>query len=109
MKRGDYYRVHNGVKDDPKHYRVFVVVSRQALINSKFSTVICAPVYTNFDGTETQVIVGVNEGLKHDSAIYCDNLVSLPKSMLTNYTGSLNAEKLAELDNALRIALALPA
>jgi mRNA interferase MazF len=52
----------------------------------------------------TQVAVGVDEGLKHESSLHCDELVSLPKSMLTRFVGSLNAAKPAEPDNALAIA-----
>jgi len=107
LKRGDLYRVYKGAKRDPKKFRVFVVVSRQVLIESKFSTVICAPVYSNFNAISTQVSVGVNEGLKHDSCIYCDELISIPKSALTNYIGLLSDEKLDELDRALRIALSI--
>jgi len=92
---------------DPKKYRVFVIVSRQILIDSRFSTVICAPVYTAYEGLSTQVPVGIDEGLKHDSAIHCDELVSLPKSMLTNYIGSLSPNKQQLLENALKIALQL--
>jgi len=86
---------------------VFVIVSRQILIDSRFSTVICAPVYTTYDGLSTQVAVGIGEGLKHDSSIHCDELISLPKSMLTNYVGKLHPERLHLLDRTLKIALQL--
>jgi mRNA interferase MazF len=86
---------------------VFLIVSRQELLDSKFSTVICAPVYSKYDGFTTQVEVGVDEGLKHDSAIYCDELVSLPKSLLTNYLGALPSDKLEAVNTAIRIALAI--
>ncbi len=105
MRRGDFYRVKRPSSRDPKKYRVFVIVSRQILIDSRFSTVICAPVYTSYDGLSTQVAVGVDEGLKHDSAIHCDELVSLPKSMLTNFVGELPLQKLPLLEKALKIAL----
>jgi len=59
-------------------------------------------------GLATQVAGGVNEGLKHDSSIHCDELVSLPKSALTNYVGDLSPAKMQELDKALGIALGLP-
>jgi mRNA interferase MazF len=39
--------------------------------------------------------------------VHRDELVSLPKAMLTRFVGSLNAAKPAELDNALAIALDL--
>jgi mRNA interferase MazF len=106
VKRGELYRVAHP-SNDPKKFRVFVIVSRQALIDSRFSTVICAPVYTAHDGLASQVAIGVDEGLKHESSIHCDGLVSLPKSVLTNYIGTLPPDKLTLLDYALRIALDL--
>ena len=86
---------------------MFVVVSRQALIDSRFSTVVCAPVYTRRDGLATQVDIGPEEGLKHDSSIHCDALVSLPKPLLTDYVATLKPVRLRLLDQALRVALAL--
>ena len=88
-------------------FRLFVVVSRQVLIDSRFSTVICAPVYTAYEGLTTQVLVGTDDGLKHDSGIHCDELVSLPKSMLTHFIGMLPPEKLRLLNEALKAALEL--
>jgi mRNA interferase MazF len=84
---------------------VFVVVSRQALIESRFSTVICAPIYSSYERLSTQVAVGVGEGLKHESSIHCDGLVSLPKTALTNFVGALPPTKVDELKRALRVAL----
>ena len=106
MKRGDLYRVYKGAKNDPKKYRVFLVVSRQPVIDYTFSSVVCAPVYTKYDGFTTQIEVGADEGLKHDSAIYCDDLISLHKSMLTDYVGTLSDAKMEEVNTALRLALA---
>ncbi len=108
MKRGELYRVAHHSAQDPRRSRVFVVISRQVLIESRFSTVICAPVYTAYDGLATQVPIGPDEGLKHDSSIHCDELVSLPKSALTNFVGTLPPHKLEALNQALRIALDLP-
>ena len=102
--RGELYRVHKP-RGDPKKYRVFVVVSRQALIDSRFSTVICAPVFSNGETLSTQVPIGPEEGLKYPSWIFCDNLVSLRKADLTDYLASLPSNKMRELDFALKIAL----
>jgi mRNA interferase MazF len=84
-----------------------VVVSRQLLIDSSFSSVICAPVYSRRDGLHTQVDVGVDEGLKHESRIHCDELLSIPKSSLTNYLGVRAASKIALLDRALAFAIGI--
>jgi mRNA interferase MazF len=108
VKRGELYRVTHPSARDPKRSRVFVVVSRQVLLDSRFSTAICAPIYSIHDGLASQVLVGEAEGLKHDSSIHCDELVSLPKSVLTNYVGQLSPEKLGLLNQALKIALDLP-
>ena len=107
MRRGELYRVKRPSARDPKNFRVFVIVSRQVLIDSRFSTVICAPVYTTYEGLSTQVPLGIEEGLKHDSSIHCDELVSLPKSMLTDFIGRLPPEKMRLLEEALRVALEL--
>ncbi|MBI1895544.1 MAG: type II toxin-antitoxin system PemK/MazF family toxin, partial [Acidobacteria bacterium] len=58
-------------------------------------------------GLSTQVRIGVAEGLKQDSSVHCDELVSLPKSMLTRYIGRLSASKIDELNRALIAALEL--
>jgi mRNA interferase MazF len=84
-----------------------VIVSRPALIESRFSTLVCAPVYTRRDGLATQVEVGIEDGFKHDSSIHCDALVSLPKAVLTDYVSSLAPARVRALDQALRVALAL--
>lgn len=104
MKRGELYRVRRP-KGDRKPARVFVVVSRQAVIASRYSTVICAPVFTRRDGLSTEVEVGPDEGLEHESSVHCDALVSIPKAALTDYVGSLTAEGLERLATALRIAV----
>ena len=107
MKRGELYLVEHPTKIDPKKQRVVLVVSRQPLIDSNYSTVICAPVYTNYSDVETQVVLGIQEGLKHQSYARCDDLISIPKSMLTNYIGCLSSAKLTELKKSLRFALAI--
>ena len=106
VRRGDLYRVHRPT-GDPKSHRVFVVVSRQVLIDSRFSTVICAPVFTIGEELSTQVAVGIDEGLKHPSWIMCDNLISVRKSELTDYIGSISRSRVAELNRALNMALDL--
>jgi mRNA interferase MazF len=99
--------VFKGSRPDPKRSRVFVVVSRQAILDSKYSTAVCAPIYSAYDGLSTQVLVGVAEGLKHESSIHCDELVSIPKSALTDFVGRLGQSKSSELNHSLAISLAL--
>jgi mRNA interferase MazF len=106
LKRGDLYLVRKP-GHDAKKQRVFVVVSRQDFIETRFSTVICAPVYSRRLGISTEVPVGAAEGLKGECGIHADALASIPKSMLTDYVGALSSEKVSALDRAIRIALAV--
>lgn len=107
MKRGDLFRVYRGSKNDPKNFRVFVIVSRQIILDSKFSTITCAPIYSIHNELSTQVEVGIEEGLKNDSSIHCDELISIPKTMLTDFIGSLSRDKIEHMNYALKIALDL--
>ena len=68
---------------------------------------ICAPVFSTGEGLSTQMAVGPDEGLKHESWIMCDHLVSIRKSELSQYVGSLSPAKLIELSRALAMALGL--
>jgi len=106
MRRGELYRVRKP-EGDPKPARVFLVVSRQVLIESRFSTVICAPIFSSGQGLSTQVAVGPEDGLKHTSWIMCDNLVSVRKSDLTQFVGTISPSKLSALNEALKSALDL--
>ena len=56
------------------------------------------------DGLSTQVPVGIDEGLKHDSSIHCDELISLPKGALTQFIGLLFLAKIDAQNRALEIA-----
>jgi mRNA interferase MazF len=107
VKRGDLYLVRRPGSGDPRKRRVFVIVSRQTLIERRYSTVICAPVYSEGHGLHTEVAVGIEDGLKHPSWIACDNLASLSKRQLTDYVGCLSPAKLQLLSRALRVALDL--
>jgi mRNA interferase MazF len=109
LTRGQVYRVRHpasgGPHGDPRRTRCFVVVSRQELLDSKASRVLCAPINTSDAGLATEISVGADEGLTHASTINCDQLTRLEKSVLTDYIGSLKPSKLAQLRVALRIAL----
>ncbi len=107
MKRGDLYPVRHPTSADPKRQRVFIVVGRQVAVDSRFSIVMCAPIYSAYDGLASQVPVGSAEGLKRDNRVHCDELVSLPKTALTDYVGRLSPVKSTEFNRALRIALDL--
>ncbi len=107
MKRGDLYRVFRPGRDS-KQYRTFVVVSRQSLIDSRFPSLVCAAVMTEGQGLATQVPIGIEEGMKRDCWVHCDDLRSMQKSTLTQWVGTLSPAKMQNLNYALTVALGLP-
>src|ERR1700678_2329370 len=75
LRRGEIYRVRQPQHGGPKKSRCFAVVSRQDLLDSKANRVLCAPINTSGVGLSTEVQVGVDEGLKHDSVILGSNIL----------------------------------
>jgi len=81
-----------------------VVATRDSAI-PMLSTLVCVLVTSTFHGHVAEVEVGRDEGLDHDSALNCDNLFTLPKSVLIRRRGRLGLSKLQQFDRALIIAL----
>jgi mRNA interferase MazF len=109
MKRGELWRSREAVAERGHRPGYYVIVSRGFIVeNDDVSTVICAPVYGRVLGLETEVVVGLDEGLPHTSGVRCDFLMLLFQSKLTALVGSLKGERLAALDRALALALDLP-
>ena len=89
----------------PAGRRPVCVLTRDAAIEVLLA-VTCAPLSRTIRGLRSEVEVGPDEGLSDPSAISCDNLVTLPQSLLSNPPiGRLGLEKRAALDRALRYAL----
>ncbi len=55
----------------------------------------------------TAVPLGRPEGLDHECAVNCDNLVTVPQRLLRKRIGGLGPVKVRELNEALRVALDL--
>ena len=67
------------------------------------STVICAPVYSQVLGLSTEVVLGTDDGLHHESAIRCDFLMLMFKAKLTHFIATLSPAKTADLNRALAL------
>jgi len=89
----------------PAGRRPVCVVTRDAAIEV-LSAVTCAPITRTIRGIRSEIAVGTDEGLPDASVITCDNIVTLPTTMLAeDPVGRLDLEKRAALDRALRYAL----
>lgn len=90
---------------DARRERVYLIVSRDDFLDVRYSTAVCVPVYTAGGFSEAELPLGPSEGLKHASFGRCDELISVPRSKLTDYVGALPADREHELNRALAIAL----
>lgn len=108
MNRGEIYRTQEKIPERGYKPGFYVVVSRNFVAgNADISTIICAPVYSEILGLKSEVELGSEDGLPHDSAIRCDFLALLFKQKLTHFVGTLSTAKIKELNRALRYALEL--
>lgn len=58
-------------------------------------------------GLATELAIGPEHGLGHESVVNCDNLATLPKAAFAARRGRLDPDALVRLNAALRIALDL--
>lgn len=106
MKRGEIYRTQEKVPERGYKPGFYVVVSRNFIAeNDDISTVICAPIYSEILGLRSEVLLGVDDGLPRESAVRCDFLTLMFKRKLTRFVGALSAQKVRQLNRALRYAL----
>ena len=81
------------------------IVTRDAAIEL-LAAVTCAPITRTIRGIRSEVKIGPDEGLPEICVIACDNLVTIPKSLIDDEAvGQLGIEQRASLDHALRYAL----
>ena len=109
MTRGEVYRTRERVAERGDKPGFYVVVSRSFIARHEdVSTVICAPVYSQVLGLSTEVVIGTEDGVPHESAIRCDFLMLMFKAKLTQFIATLSPARIAELNRALAQALELP-
>lgn len=87
----------------PDKRRPVLVLTRQEVIGL-LSTVIVAPITSAIRGAPSEVVVGVEEGLKTDSAINLDHVQTVERNRLGFFVGSLSPAKMTAVCRALAIA-----
>jgi mRNA interferase MazF len=83
-----------------------VILTRTVAI-PHLSRVVCAIVTSTIRGLPSEVPVGAESGLDHDSVVNCDNIYTLRREQLTRQRGELGPELTRRLDTALAVALGL--
>jgi mRNA interferase MazF len=102
VERGDIIWADLG---PPAGRRPVCVLTRDAAI-TVLSAITCAPITRTIRGIRSEVEVGPTNGLPDQRVISCDNLITIPTTLLdTEPVGSLDLNTRIRLDQALRYAL----
>jgi mRNA interferase MazF len=64
-----------------------------------------APIASTIRGAPSEVVVGVANGLKHESVANLDNVQTVEQARLSSYRGSLSAAQMREVCTALAVAV----
>lgn len=87
----------------PDKRRPVLVVSRSEAI-AVLHTVLVAPITSTIRGLPSEVLVGMAEGLKHESAVNLDHIQTIERAHLSRYLGRLDSEKMRAVCRAIAVA-----
>jgi mRNA interferase MazF len=88
----------------PDKRRPVLVISRQDVIGL-LHTVMVAPITSTIRGAPSEVIVGIEEGLKQDSAINLDHVHTVEQNRLVKRLGQVSAATMRDVCRALATAV----
>lgn len=100
LSRGDLWMMHFS---KPDKRRPVLVLSRPSLLGV-LQTVTVAAVTSSLRGVPTEVTLGLDEGLKHQSCVNLCNVFTVPQEQLRTYIGALSPGKMQSVCDALAIA-----
>lgn len=101
LRRGDIY-LYDFKKPDKT--RPVVVLSRDDVI-PLLHTVMIAPILSTIYGIPSEVVVGIENGLKNTSAINLDHVQTVDKNRLTNFIAHLDETVMEQVCEALARAV----
>jgi mRNA interferase MazF len=100
VNRGEIWLYTSG---PPDKRRPVLVLSRQRAI-TLLRTVLVAPITSAAHGAPSEVQVGTEEGLKHDSVINLDHVQTVDQQRLHHFVGTVGAATMSAVCRALLIA-----
>ena len=87
----------------PDKRRPVVILTRQEVL-PLLRTAMVAPITSTIRGLPSEVTVGADEGLNHDSVINLDHVQTVEQRLLRRYVGSLSEAKMRQVCRALALA-----
>ena len=88
----------------PDKKRPVLVLTRQDMI-SRLHTVTVAPISSRIRGVPSEVMVGIESGLKHPSAVNLHHVATVPRAGLRSFVGSVPPRTMNLVREALLFAL----
>lgn len=88
----------------PDKRRPVLVLSRPAAL-ARLRTAIVAPITTTFHGLPSEVRVGPADGLKAESVVNTDHLLTVEKTDLKVWLGRLDERRMRDVCLAAEVAL----
>lgn len=101
LKRGEIRLV---VFPAPDKQRPVVVLTRDSILGS-LTRVTVAPITSTVRAIPTEVVLGVEDGLKGVSAVNLDNVTTVPARLLGRRVGMLGPDRMDRVCAALAFAL----
>ena len=86
----------------PDKQRPVLILTRQEVIEL-LHTVMVAPVTSTIRCAPSEVIIGIDEGLKNASVVNMDHVQTVEKSRLHRRVGTVGSEKMKAVCHALSI------
>lgn len=87
----------------PEGARPVCILTRQAAI-AVLSAIVVVPATRTIRGIPTELRLGPDDGLPVECALAFDNLLTVPKALLTRRIARLGPARLAAVCEALRVA-----
>lgn len=89
--------------DAPDKRRPVLVLTRPEVI-PLLRTVMVAPITRTIRGAPSEVVIGIDEGLKARSAINLDHVQTVAQERLGRYVATVSPETMARVCRALAVA-----
>jgi len=87
----------------PDKQRPVLILSRQSVL-PLLRTTLVAPITSTIYGVPSEVLLGTEHGLKHQSAANLDHVQTVDQSKLKRFVGHVDKETMARVCRALAIA-----
>jgi len=87
----------------PDKQRPVVILSRQSVI-PLLRTVLVAPVTSTIHGVPSEVLIDMEHGMKHASAVNFDHIQTVEKSRLKRFVGHLDEDMMKRVCEAISVA-----